>query len=464
MSTRNTRSSNNAGTLTVNGAPYTLVRSDVFYYLKFIDFDKELFNSSSNITSKPTIVLYTEDAQDKIILDYSLANETDKTYLKSFFANMTQTDSFGMNNGGYLDKSELEANLGCTLTYSAYEDNKIFADVDSVLDQNEALDVYLSDYFTATPQLTKSGNLGTLPTTENYALISVNPNTNKPLASLGVIVGDLLEVVHLDSSNNQTKFEVTEIVMINEKEVFKLKPAFGSVLPVAESLVGSPSIVNVYTEGKTTKTLNLRGALGCCSNGVEFIEDNTDYQCSVRSGFNFTLGSCSPKKATIISSDIIQNTNLLPTIISQVVAQNPTTAQSTITSFVVTDLSFESKFNVFIETKTNKGIAFPSINLRTFINDSQNIDHKISIGEFGRGFYQTSLTNRDFLLRLSTHKTAFVPYTTNTFGFFTDDGISSYLIIKPHNSMPELYLFLEDISAIPRFGTRYHSSDYSVTL
>lgn len=448
MSTRNTRSSNNAGTLTVNGAPYTLVRSDVFYYLKFIDFDKELFNSSSNITSKPTIVLYTEDAQDKIILDYSLANETDKTYLKSFFANMTQTDSFGMNNGGYLDKSELEANLGCTLTYSAYEDNKIFADVDSVLDQNEALDVYLSDYFTATPQLTKSGNLGTLPTTENYALISVNPNTNKPLASLGVIVGDLLEVVHLDSSNNQTKFEVTEIVTINEKEVFKLKPAFGSVLPVAESLVGSPSIVNVYTEGKTTKTLNLRGDLGCCSNGVEFIEDNTDYQCSVRSGFNFTLGSCSSSE----NNSLIRSNNF--------------------TSFFVTPAPLASgnssskiagEFDISIGFLNVKNIIVPDINVRAISGNARLDGKKILLANDGEYyFYQNSLSNTRFVLRLSSDKTTFTSYVTGTYGTSTRSGVGSYLIINSYESMPDLYLFLEDVAINPRFSSVYHPSDYSI--
>ena len=109
MSIRNIKSSSNVGALTINGVPYTLARSDVFYYLKFIDYTKELFKAASNLTAKPTVVFYTEDATNKVILDYSLANTTDKTYLSGFFANLTQTDTFNLTNAGYLDKSELEA-------------------------------------------------------------------------------------------------------------------------------------------------------------------------------------------------------------------------------------------------------------------------------------------------------------------------------------------------------------------
>ena len=59
MSIRNIKSSSNVGALTINGVPYTLARSDVFYYLKFIDYNKELFKAASNLTAKPTVIFYT---------------------------------------------------------------------------------------------------------------------------------------------------------------------------------------------------------------------------------------------------------------------------------------------------------------------------------------------------------------------------------------------------------------------
>lgn len=297
---------------------FVLVRSEVLYYLKFINYDKDLFKEASNFTSKPTITYYTENSVNKVIIDYSFANSTDKKYLVSFFANMTQVDTFSMSSAEYLDASDASANLQASYTFTQYKDNKIFATVNSVTSQNSALDVYFGEYFIETPQITKTGNLGSSLVTENYALISVNPNTDKTLSGLGVIPGDFLEIVKAGSANNGIKYEIHEITSINNKEVIRLKPYNGQI-PVTESLIGSAAIVNVYVKGTLSFIEEeINSDLGCCSSldGTVQYGNQTRHQCRARSqSYVFTPGNCtggfvttsSGIQASAISTEIEKN-------------------------------------------------------------------------------------------------------------------------------------------------------------
>ena len=425
MSIRNTKSANKGGALTVNGTPYTLARSDVFYFLKFIDYDKELFKSASNLTAKPTAVFYTEDAQDKVILDYSLANETDKTYLASFFANMTQTDTFNFTNGSYLDKAELEANVGCTLTYSAFKDSKIFANVNTVTSKNTALDVYFGDYFLATPQLSKAGGLGSSSATVNYALVSVNPNTNKPLSSLGITHSDIIEVVSTDADNNQIKFEITGVAKLNETEVVKLKPVYSTDVPVLESLVGSTSLVNLYVKGTTTLPQQLSGDLGCCSGEQGKIENNTEYQCSIRN-YYFNIGDCTQTEPQFITP--INNPY-------RVVINVFDTAVELQSSSVV----FESYIDPLNET-------LPRLTLVIGKGDSVYLLDKqiILLPRSTYAFYQADISNTNHIIRFSTTKDQYTAYNTGIYGGVKSLGLNSIQLLDTSKyKYPSLYVYLE---------------------
>lgn len=304
MNFRNNKSSNRPGTLTVKGVPYSLVRSEIFYYLKVIDYNKDLFKTASNLTSKPSVVFYTENSENKVIFDYSSANQTDKEYLLAFFANMNQLDTLTITGADYLDKAELQANLGCTLTFSSYKDNKLFATVNSVKNQNQALDVYDPNYFISSPQLVKTEDLGNLPVTKETALVSVNTATNAILKNLGLIEGDIIELINENSLNDKIKLQVTKISNINEKEVVKIAPVFPGQVVNIESLVGSATLLNVYIKGTTDKFIDLNGTLGCCRdlNGNTNISNQTKSQCEVRSSsYAFTEGAC-PETTGIVAA------------------------------------------------------------------------------------------------------------------------------------------------------------------
>jgi hypothetical protein len=312
MNFRNNKSSNRPGTLTVKGVPYSLVRSEIFYYLKFVDYDKSIFKNASSLTSKPTIVFYTENSISKAVIDYSLANETDKKYLNSFFANMTRLDTFSMISAEYLNKSELSANLNATYTFVDYKDDKIFAIVNSITTLNSAIDVYFGDYFIETPQISKSGDLGSFGT-KKYALVNVNPLSNKNFNSLGLLQGDFLEIVNPDSVNNLIKFRVNDLKIINDTEVLELTP-YNEKIPVEESMIGSTTLVNLYVKGTVSSTEETDDEIGCCSDltGLFPIPNQTKKQCSARfKNSLFTSGPCTQSYLNTSSStnpDVIVNT------------------------------------------------------------------------------------------------------------------------------------------------------------
>jgi hypothetical protein len=451
MSIRNIKSSSNVGALTINGVPYTLARSDVFYYLKFIDYSKELFKAASNLTAKPTVIFYTENATNKVILDYSLANTTDKTYLSGFFANLTQTSTFNLTNAGYLDKSELEANIGCTLTFSEYKENKVFATVTAVTDLNTALDVYFADYFTDSPQLSKAGSLGTNPTTLDYALVSVNPSTSRPLSSLGLIAGDVIEVVNSDSVNNQFKFEISETTTINQQEVLRLKPIFNDQVPTIESLLGTSSLINLYVKGTSTETPVLSGDLGCCYNSTVNIENNTSYQCGIRGGFNYVIGSCSNQS----SSSILPKFNTI--IVPDLTLINTPQISS---SDVIMDL-----FLKYIDP-----VLYPIVTINVVKGTSSSLQSNKIVLERDKTYTirQSDPSNANYILRLSLTKEVFTPYVTGIYGLTNNSGIGNYLTLFSDKNIPTLYLFLESdnkkITDTVSTGKVYISTDYSIVL
>lgn len=408
---------------------YVLVRSEILYYLKFINYDKDLFKDASSLTSKPTITYYTENSVNKVIIDYSFANRTDKKYLDSFFANMTQIDTFSVSSGEYLDQSELSANLNSSYTFTEYKDNKIFAKVNSVTSQNSAIDVYFGDYFIGTPQLSKTGNLGSSPVTENYALININPNSDKTLTTLGVLSGDLIEIIKTGTANNQIKYEIEEISTVKNKEVLKLKPYNGQI-PVVESLVGSPVLVNVYVKGAASYTEeDISSNLGCCSDvtGTIKYKNQTRHQCKARSdAFIFDEGDC----VNINSSNTVTSTSFDP---------NVDTAPVENKIYYVSILGYvESTGSVSVSNRTQ--------NKSLILTDAQGILNSTGAVSLKRGisynFIQQDPSNQNLILKIALNSDG-TPFNGDAeiFSFNTQDSINSTMTVNIRDTtISTLYL------------------------
>lgn len=282
MSVRNTKS----GSVIQNTTPgvvYTLARSDIFYFLQFINYESELYKNISTLTSKPNVVFYTENSVNKVILDYTSGSPTDKNYLKSFFAGLNQTSGITLSSGSYLEEAKaLEADLSSSLTFSEFKNNYVFATVNSTTDKSTSADIYYGKYFIDTPQIMSGITLGQNASTKRYALLSPSVG-DKFFTNLGLIIGDVIEVVNPNSQNNSVRFEIMNISSLNDKEIIELNKS-----AISENLTGSPSIVNLYVKLNNTSSnlvinINDKTTNTCFLNG-KLINNNTNYQCDLRGG------------------------------------------------------------------------------------------------------------------------------------------------------------------------------------
>lgn len=282
MSVRNTKSGS-VSQNTTPGVVYTLARSDIFYFLQFINYESELYKNISTLTSKPNVVFYTENSVNKVILDYTSGSPTDKNYLKSFFAGLNQTSGITLSSGSYLEEAKaLEADLSSSLTFSEFKNNYVFATVNSTTDKSTSADIYYGKYFIDTPQIMSGITLGQNASTKRYALLSPSVG-DKFFTNLGLIIGDVIEVVNPNSQNNSVRFEIMNISSLNDKEIIELNKS-----AISENLTGSPSIVNLYVKLNNTSSnlvinINDKTTNTCFLNG-KLINNNTNYQCDLRGG------------------------------------------------------------------------------------------------------------------------------------------------------------------------------------
>ena len=283
MSVRNTKSGSPVQNITP-GVQYALARSDIFYFLQFINYESELYKNNSTLTSRPNLVFYTENSVNKVILDYTSASITDKNYLKTFFAGLNQISGITLSGGSYLEEAKtLEADLSSSLTFSEFKNNYVFATVNSTTNKSASADIYYGKYFIDTPQITSGVTLGQNVLTKRYALVSPTGISDKFFTNLGLVVGDVIQVVNPNSQNNSVQFEIMDILSLNDRQVIELDKS-----AISENLTGSPSIVNLYIKSNNTSA-NLvvdisDTAVNTCLVNNKPLGNNTKYQCDLRGG------------------------------------------------------------------------------------------------------------------------------------------------------------------------------------
>lgn len=265
---------------------YKITRSDIFYFLEFINYENELYNNNSTITSKPNIIFYKENNIDKLILDYSNANVDDKIYLKTFFTDMNQTTGISLISGSYLDETKgLEADLSSNLAFSEYKNNFVFATITSITNKNPQNDVYTNNFFITAPQISSGLSLTNNISTRKNAIVCI-PVGNKTLENLGFYPGDLIEIQNPKSKNKDIKFKILDMVTLNKKQVIVLEQDAS-----IETLIGQPTIVNLY-QTQLSETIapkpdiNEQGVGNCLKLG-KIIKFSTKYQCEFRGGNYF---------------------------------------------------------------------------------------------------------------------------------------------------------------------------------
>ena len=265
---------------------YIITRSDIFYFVEFINFENELYNNNSVLTSKPNVIFYNENNIDKIILDYSQANNDDKTYLKTFFINMQQGTGISLTDCNYLDESvsSTTINLESNIEFVEFKNDFLFGKVISTEEKYPSVDVYMNTFFINTPQITSGLSLSNDTTSQRNAIVFI-PVGNKILKNLGFYPGDLIEIKNPKSQNRDIKFQIIDTVILNKKEVILLKQK-----TVVEKLIGQPTIVNLYQTqlAETTVSLDINEIpKGSCLKLGTTIKYSTKYQCEFRGGNYF---------------------------------------------------------------------------------------------------------------------------------------------------------------------------------
>jgi hypothetical protein len=454
-----------------DNSSYVLVRSDVFYFLQFINYEKELFKTNSTLSSSPNIIFYTENSVNKVILDYTNANNTDKKYLNSFFANMSVDSGFTLLDGEYLKESvELEADLTCNLKFKEFKNNYVFAELNSVIDKDSAADVYENFYFLKTPQLYSGITLGSNKLTTSVALVNKKINNKSLFSNLGLKKDDIIEIINPNSQNNGKKFTINNIEEISNNELLLLK---GPAVAVSESLTGLPVLINVYVKSNLNKnnalTLNIDNSLvsdsdiGCCivaddqylniayNSLLINSQSNFDANNIFTTGFdtvqfpNLILKNTTKKQCSIITG---RNDRFVKDCFIQNNLVRLTTATVENSEF------FASPINTlkisFVDNKFTFSRADEDQSSVFFYNVKPNV-LELQQGYVYK-FVQKDISNSNRIIRFSLDSGGKIPYVKNIWGKDTGSGINSLIYFKvptEAEGINSLYMYTEKSLSVP---------------
>ena len=408
---------------------YVLVRSDVFLFLQLTNNEKDIFDSGTKTDSKPNVVFYQEDSDTKAILDYTVASDKDKSYLDVLFKGLNDFSGLSLTNASYLDeRNSIDTSLNASLQFREFKNNMLFTKVLSPVSSGNLNKVFDGIYFLDTPQITTDASWSTVQGSVNSLLICTNPKTTTNFNNFSINTGDLVEIVNPNSANNTIKYEVLEYLVLNNKQIIRLKN-----LGIPETLIGSSTVLNFYAKSKTQPVNSVLGLdttiLGCCLNTQtnQTYDNTTEYECYVRTeGYysHFKSQSCS--------------------------------TVSTIAPTVVTTSNFTAIDKFFITTAETPSIVFDvSININPLMNE---ILLKVKSGSSSvlqsnivylnpnklYTFEQTSTSNYKKILRFSTTKDTLTPYLDGVFGLINENALKTIHYLRTTNSTPTLYLFTED--------------------
>jgi hypothetical protein len=416
---------------------YGFVRTSLFHYLTITDDEKQIFNSNGPVESKPNLVFYQENAETKVMLDYSGASEKDKKYLDILFNGLNDFSGLSFSNASYLDeKNGVDKSYDLNLYFREYKNNILFAKTTTTVASTDLQKVFEGDYFIDVPTITSTSSWENKNIATNSLLISINPKSENNFSSRYIEPGDLIEIINPNSQNNNNKYEILEVSNINNKEIIKLKTK-----AISESLIGSSTIINFYAKTKIknpTQDLFDNTVTGCClnTNTNQYYNKTTQYECYLRANgsFNFT------QNKTCTSSDIPVNSVYLNTVITSsnnanvVNVNNDLLYANAIFDVIIGLIEFTTpSVSIFLSTATpQNGIPIQKIENKTITLKPQNVFV----------FRQTTSVPPGYNLRLSTTQDTFTSYTENTFGFTPIIGYNGYLGLSTLQETT-LYLFIE---------------------
>lgn len=281
----------------VKNDAYALVRTGLFYYLQVTDDEKNIFNSSSTINSRPSVFFYQSGSDTNAILDFTNASDTDKKYLEVLFSNLNDFSGITLSNATYLNERIGIENksLDCSLLFRKYTNNILVSKVTSSVNSGDLNVLFDGNYFIDTPSIDTADSWDAKTLKNNSILICNNPKSNVNFDKFVIKPQDVIEIVNKDSQNNLKKYEVIEYKILNNKQIIKLKTT-----AINENLIDSPTIVNIYVKTKLKDIKNTSygtTVTGCCKDTLittNYYINSTEYECYIRTAGNMFFSAGSP--------------------------------------------------------------------------------------------------------------------------------------------------------------------------
>jgi hypothetical protein len=459
MNFRNNKSGG-LNSLSINGESYVLVRSQIFYFLEFINYEKALFKTTSSLASSPGVIFYDNDGVDSVVLDYTNSSPTDLSYLNSLFSGMSINSGFTLSNGSYLEESKnIEADISSNLKFKEFKNSMIFAEVNSVTNKNASTDFYYGSFFIQTPQITTGLSLGSNPYTTANALANTFSNSKNILSNLGLRVGDIIEIVYNNSINSNLKLKIIQIKKIQNQEILIVDK------PVSEeSLKGKPVLVNLYVKGnvKGKEEINTTDqTLGCCLLGINngFTPQLLDVTST--SSLNNTTLNINGTVSTL-SENLIRNTTRQQCEIitgnSNSFFEGCVSNVSTQSSIITVNENIEYSANPFniINISFTPQNEFNFLKSRNDLNTQTRFNYENGVLYLSPDtvyrFDQTDTTNTGKTIRFVSDNNT--PYFKDVWGKNTNIGINSIIFFKMPimsiNGITQLNMIVENnLNVIP---------------
>jgi hypothetical protein len=289
----------------------------LLYGLNYVKEKEEKISANRGIVSTPNFLFYNNNT--KVIIDFSDAsNTTSKEELQNFWNLLVEGMTFSINDAEIVNSNAKPKNdLSGIYQFTNFEDSLIFADVVSIENISENLNLYNKTDFVALPNFIFNNIIEPVKTTPITNIVNnLGKNSKNSFSYLGIKVGDYIQI-----QAKQNKFEVIDYSIDSEgKEVVKV---FGDI--TEENRTTSKTFIGLYIHKINESVIDVDitdEVIGSCQtieNGVvvSCTSNNTNSQCQLRQqGTNSVLFTAN-EECSVAEQEEFTNTDVLTQIVEQ---------------------------------------------------------------------------------------------------------------------------------------------------
>lgn len=259
-----------------------LARSSIFYGLEYAEVDENKNSINRGVVSTPNFIFY--DNNTKVLIDFSDKSNSNQQQIEDFWKLTKDGITFTISNAQiYVDNTKESYDLSGTYTFRGIENKIIFADVNSVVNLSNIINLYTKNSFSSILNFKHASIFSTQKQQEETLIINHFGILSKnSFTYLGAYPEDYIQ---LQSKPN--KYKIKEIKVDSEgKEIVTV---YGRI--PSEDRIDAKTFVGVHVRKNNSLAIesNLtESSVGSCTysdeNGIIIacLDNNTEYQCKLR--------------------------------------------------------------------------------------------------------------------------------------------------------------------------------------